>query len=352
MSEPEAATFSRGPRDAITDVVGIRVGHHTDLVALTGCTVLLPPPGAAVAGELRGGAPATRETALLRPGMTVLEAHAIVLTGGSAFGLAAADGVMRWLEEQEIGLDTSVVRVPIVPTAALFDLSVGNPLVRPTSEDGYAAANAAATATATAGADGADVAQGNVGAGTGATVAKEHGLDRVVKGGLGTASFVHEGVVVGALVAVNAVGEIFEADGTLLAGARTEEGEGAQQLPMLPGTNTVIGVIATNATLNRERGNLLALAGHEGISDAVRPSHTPWDGDVVFTLATGQIGEVDQRLLESLAQAAMAAAIRNGVRAAEGVPGAPKAGAPKAGAPKAGAPKAGAPKAGAPKAGT
>lgn len=299
----------------ITAVRGIRVGHRTDREGLTGCTVVLCPPGTVGSGEVRGGAPGTRETDLLRPGMLVQEVHAVLLTGGSAFGLAAADGVMRFLEERSIGFDAGVARVPIVPAAVLFDLGVGDPRARPGPDDGYAACLAASE----------DVPEGSVGAGTGATVAKLHGPHRAVKGGVGTASMERDGVVLGALFAVNAVGEIIDADGEVLAGARS--GEGEEDVEPWPGawSNTTIGVVATNAGLSKERAHLLAVAGHDGISGAIRPAHTIWDGDTVFALATGEV-DAPQALLEELAEGVVAEAIRRAVRSAEGVPGAPAVG--------------------------
>jgi L-aminopeptidase/D-esterase-like protein len=301
---------------SITQVPGILVGHDTDPVGLTGCTVVLCPPGTVGSGEVRGGAPGTRETDLLRPGMLVQEVHAVLLTGGSAFGLAAADGVMRFLEERGVGFDTQVARVPIVPAAVLFDLAVGDPRARPEAESGYRACLAAGT----------EVAEGSVGAGTGATVAKLHGPEGAVKGGLGTASAREGELVVGAVVAVNALGEILDEDGGLLAAARTGPGDGEQgpAAPPWP-TNTTIGVVATNARLSKERVHLLALACHDGLERAIRPCHTIFDGDTVFTLATGEV-EAEQALVEALAERVVAEAVRRGVRLATGVAGIPAVG--------------------------
>ena len=285
----------------ITSVAGIRVGHRTDPVGRTGCTVVLTPPGTIGSGEVRGGAPGTRETDLLRPGMLVQEVHAVLLTGGSAFGLAAADGVMRWLEERGIGFETGIARVPIVPAAVLFDLGVGDPAARPTADDGYAACEAAADHTE----------EGTVGAGTGATVAKLQGPERGASGGIGSASVEEGGVTVGALAAVNALGEIVDEDGTTIAGAAP--GDEAQADPPLPGTNTTLVVVATDARLTRERAHLLAIAAHDGLARAIRPAHTIWDGDTVFTLATGAT-DAPQQLLERMAEEAVAQAIRRGVR--------------------------------------
>jgi L-aminopeptidase/D-esterase-like protein len=335
-SEPGDAGGRAGDGDvdgdgSITDVPGILVGNWTDLEGLTGCTVVLCPPGTVGSGEVRGGAPGTRETDLLRPGMLVQEVHAAVLTGGSAFGLAAAEGVVRYLEEQGIGFDTIVARVPIVPAAVLFDLGVGSAAARPTAEDGYRAASVAV----------ADVPRGNVGAGTGATVAKVHGPDRAVKGGLGTASVRRGALVIGALVAVNAMGEILDDAGDILAGARPgPEEESAPSIspnghgqpdggsaPPLPFTNTTIGVVATNARLSKERAHLLALAAHEGLDIAIRPAHTMLDGDTVFSLATGET-EASQPEIEEMAVEVMARAIRDAVLSAAPVAGIPAAHAP------------------------
>jgi L-aminopeptidase/D-esterase-like protein len=292
----------------ITRVPGIMVGHWTDGVGLTGCTVILCPPGTVASGQVRGGAPGTRETDLLRPGTLVEGVHAILLTGGSAFGLAAADGVMRFLEERGAGFDMGVARVPIVSAAVLFDLAVGDAAARPGPAEGYAACLAAST----------DVPEGNVGAGTGATVAKLNGAGGAVKGGLGTASAEEDGAIVGALAAVNAWGEILDETGEVLASARP------QAAPMEEGepTNTTLVVVATNARLTKERAHLLSIAAHDGIAETVRPSHTARDGDTTFALATGE-AETDQRTLERLAVATTAEAIRRAVRLAESVPGIP-----------------------------
>lgn len=297
----------------ITRVPGIRVGHWTDPVGLTGCTVVLCPPGTVGSGEVRGGAPGTRETDLLRPGTLVQEVSAVLLTGGSAFGLAAADGVMRFLEERGVGFETAAGRVPIVPGAVLFDLGLGDPSARPGPEQGYAACLSA----------GAEVSEGNVGAGTGATVAKLRGPQGAVKGGTGTAWEEDGDLLVGALAAVNAWGEVLGADGETLAASRVETAE-AGEGESLFGTNTTLVVVATNAKLTKERAHLLALAAHEGIAAAVRPAHALWDGDAAFSLATGQV-EADQRNVERLAESTVAESIRRAVRLAEDVPGCPAA---------------------------
>ena len=307
-----------GPDGSITDVPGILVGSWTDPVGITGCTVVLCPRGTIGSGEVRGGAPGTRETDLLRPGMLVEEVNAVLLTGGSAFGLAAADGVVRFLEERGVGFDAEVAKVPIVPAAVLFDLGVGDARARPGPEGGHAAASAA----------GPRADQGNVGAGTGATVAKLHGPRRAVKGGLGTASARRGDLVVGALVAVNAMGEVLDEAGEVLAGALPEPdgpeatADDPDAPPSLPFTNTTIGVVATNARLSKERAHLLALAAHEGLDIAIRPAHTMLDGDTVFSLATGET-DAQQSELEEMAVEVMARAIRNGVRRAAPVAGIP-----------------------------
>jgi L-aminopeptidase/D-esterase-like protein len=296
----------------ITEVAGIRVGHWTDPVGMTGCTVVLPPPGTVGSGEVRGGAPGTRETDLLRPGMLVDEVHAVVLSGGSAFGLAAADGVARWLEDQGVGFDTGVARVPIVPAAVLFDLAVGQATARPGPDQGYTACGAAAD----------EVAEGAVGAGTGATVAKLYGPNRAVPGGIGTAAVKEGEVTVGALAAVNAYGEVVADDGTPVAGAlpgeagEREGDKGEPEPPAWPGvagTATTIAVVATDARMTKERAHLLAIAAHDGLARAVRPAHTMWDGDTIFTLATGRT-EAPQPTLEQMAEQALAEAIRRAVR--------------------------------------
>ena len=305
----------------ITAVRGIRVGHSTDRRGLTGCTVVLCPPGTVGSGEVRGGAPATRETDLLRPGMLVNEVHGVLLAGGSAFGLGAAAGVMRYLEERGIGFAAGVAVVPIVPGAALFDLGIGDPKARPGPSEGYGACDAATE----------QVEEGTVGAGTGATVAKIRGPERQVKGGIGSASAIQGSVVVGALFAVNAVGEILAEDGAVLAGVRPgasgeeEEAEPTTPWPDGPWTNTIIGVVATNARLSKERAHLLAGSAQDAVSGVVRPAHTIWDGDTVFTLATGQV-DAPQDLLEQMANEAVAKSIRRGVLGATGVPGAPSVG--------------------------
>lgn len=272
--------------DDICDTPGILVGHWTDLDAATGCTVILCESPAVGAVDVRGGAPATRETDLLAPTAMMREVHAITLVGGSAFGLEAASGVARALEARGVGFDVGMTRVPIVPAAALFDLGIGRADVRPDAESG---------AQALAAATGGPVALGCVGAGTGATVGKAAGPAWSVKSGLGSASARAEpdGIIVGALVALNAVGNIHDPDtGALVAGARNPSGQGwlnnstAQTLPF-PGANTTLAVIATNTPLNKTDLTTLARRAHDAFALCIRPAHTPFDGDLVFALSTG-----------------------------------------------------------------
>jgi L-aminopeptidase/D-esterase-like protein len=264
--------------DDITDIPGIRVGHDTNLEAATGCTVILCDTPAVGGVDVRGGAPATRETDLLHPMNLVEEVNAVVLTGGSAFGLDAASGVMRYLEERGIGYDTGIARVPIVPAAAIFDLALGSASVRPDAAAGYRACE---QATADA------VTQGNAGAGTGATVGKMAGPPFMMKGGLGSASTqLSDGTLVGALVVVNALGDVIDPQtGQVVAGTRHPSGQGF--LAPNPFGNTTIAVVATNASLTKAQVNKVAQMAHDGIAQAIRPAHTMFDGDTIFALALG-----------------------------------------------------------------
>jgi L-aminopeptidase/D-esterase-like protein len=264
--------------DDITDIPGIRVGHDTNLEAGTGCTVILCDTPATGGVDVRGGAPATRETDLLRPMHLVEGVNAIVLAGGSAFGLDAASGVMRYLEERGVGYDTSVARVPIVPAAAIFDLAFGSATIRPDAAAGYRACEQASSNV---------VAQGNVGAGTGATVGKMAGPAFMMKGGLGSASMqLSDGSIVGAIVSVNALGDIVDPQTQqVIAGARNPDGSGF--LTVNPFGNTTIAVVATSAALTREQANKMAQMAHDGMAQAIRPAHTMFDGDTVFALALG-----------------------------------------------------------------
>jgi L-aminopeptidase/D-esterase-like protein len=296
----------------ITDIEGVRVGHWTDPVGHTGCTVILCPDGSVAASDVRGGAPGTLGTDALRPGTLIPSAHAFLLTGGSAFGLAAANGVLRWLDERGIGFETGVARVPIVAGAVLFDLGVGDPGARPTAESGYAACESAT--------DGV-IDEGSVGAGTGATVGKLPDPGTGMKGGFGTASERHGDLMVGAVAAVNSLGRIVDADGSSIAW-NTGDPEAVAEMWAIE--NTTLVCVGTNARLTRESALRLAYAAHDGIALAVRPAHTHWDGDVAFAFGTGAI-EPDWVRLPEMASNAVAEAIRRGVRAATGVPGYPAA---------------------------
>ncbi|MFY7856945.1 MAG: P1 family peptidase [Rubrivivax sp.] len=317
---------------SLTDVAGLSVGHFTHPGRPTGCTVVLCPQGATAGVAVRGGAPGTRETDLLRPEATMQQVHAVLLTGGSAFGLDAAGGVMRWLEARGHGVAVGPVRVPLVPAAVLFDLWVGDPTLRPDAAAGEAACDAAHTGP---------VPQGAVGAGAGARVGKLFGIERAVPGGIGCASLALGGVTVAALVAVNAVGDVLDEQGQVLAGARAADGRGwartaaglaTGQLPPRwtpppAGSSTTIGVVATDAVLTKVQAHTLAALAHHGLSRAIDPV-TPHDGDTLFALATGTAGAqasaaVDFGALGALAAEVVARAIRNAVRAAAGPAQAP-----------------------------
>ena len=327
MSHPD----TEARRDqGLTAVAGIKVGHHTLSERPTGCTVVLVEAGAVAGVDVCGGAPGTRETDLLEPAKTVQEVHAIVLSGGSAFGLDAAGGVMRYLSERGIGYETPDTTVPIVPAAILYDLGVGDdPTIRPTAECGYRAAAAATPGP---------VAEGNVGAGAGATVGKTTGRMRAMKGGVGSAAVtLRDGLVVAALVAVNAVGDVIDpATGRVVAGVRTEDGAGLADARTLlragsidrnrPGENTTIGVVATNARLSQAQATVMAQMAHDGFARAIAPSHTPSDGDAIFALATGLRPDAPNlATVGALAADVMADAIVRAARAATGIPGYPAA---------------------------
>jgi L-aminopeptidase/D-esterase-like protein len=318
-------------RDAITDVPGIRVGHWTDRRAATGCTVVLCQKGAVGGVDVRGGAPGTRETDLLRPGTLVQGIHAVLLTGGSAWGLDAVGGVMRYLEERGVGWAFGAGPVPVVVGAVLYDLGLGRSDVRPDAEAGYRACRAARAGA---------VAQGSVGAGTGATVGKAMGMGRCLKGGLGTASealpSAAGGIVVGALVAVNCFGEVVDpASGQVVAGPRAEGGGFVSTVDVLRrlgqasygGESTTLVVLATNARLTKEYACRLASVTHDGLARAIRPAHTMGDGDIVFTMATGQavLEPVRYPALEALAAQAVERAVLKAVREARGLAGVPSA---------------------------
>lgn len=314
----------------IRQVTGVYVGHHTLSERPTGCTVVLTPDGAVAGVDVRGGAPGTRETDLLDPVATVQEVNGIALSGGSAFGLDVATGVSRFLEEEGSGFPAGPVRVPIVPAAILFDLSIGDPSIRPDADCGYRAAQAAMTGHG-------PLAEGNVGAGAGATVGKLAGIERAMKGGIGSASIeLSSGLIVAAVVAVNAVGDVVDpGTGRVVAGVRTEQGDemaGAMTIlregrPMraLPGRNTVIGVVATNATLTQAQATKVAQMAQDGLARSVVPSHTPWDGDTFFALATGEIEGEDLTQIGALAADVVSEAILRAVRAARSIEGIPAA---------------------------
>ena len=316
----------------LTSIAGIKVGHYTLTERPTGCTVVLVEKGAIGGVDVRGAAPGTRETDLLNPVNTVERVNAIVLSGGSAFGLDAASGVMRFLEERGIGYPTSVIPVPIVPAAILFDLGVGgNPKVFPTADCGYRAATAAT--------DG-PVAEGNVGAGAGATIGKLAGPGRAMKSGIGTASLtLPDGTIVAALVAVNAVGDVIDPrTGQVVAGVRTPDGRSLAdartllrspdfKLPARPpvAANTTIGVVATNARLTKAQATKMAQMAQDGLARAIYPTHTPVDGDTIFALATGEREGGQVLTISVFAADVVAEAILRAVRQATSIPGYPAA---------------------------
>ena len=303
----------------ITDVPGVKVGNKENKEALTGCTAILFEEGAVAGVDVRGSAPGTRETDLLNPINLVDKVHAIVLSGGSAFGLDSASGVMQFLEEKDIGLDVGVAKVPIVPAAVLFDLPFGDSNVRPDKQMGYEAASAAA----------ADKFMiGNAGAGCGATVGKLAGPEFCMKGGLGSASIrLDNGVVIGALVAVNAAGDVRDLSGKILAGPYKEGLLDSEELlkknyePMMKaGTNTTIGVIAVNAELTKTEMTKVAQMAHDGYARTIYPSHTMFDGDTIFAAATGG-ARIPIDVIGGLAAKVMAEAVINAIKSAEGIGG-------------------------------
>ncbi len=326
----QAAGKAAAAVSGLTAVSGLKVGQFTLGERPTGCTVIIAEKGAVAGVDVRGAAPGTRETDLLDPVNLVPMVHAIVLAGGSAFGLDAASGVMRWLEEHDIGFDVRVAKVPIVPAAILFDLGVGNAKIRPTADCGYKAAAAATSGP---------VVEGDVGAGAGATVGKLLGAGRAMKGGVGTASItLSDGLVVAALVAVNAVGDVIDPNtGAVEAGVRTEDGKGLADARKLlragatrprgrVGENTTIGVVATNARLTKAQASKVAQMAHDGYARAIAPVHTMNDGDTIFSLATGTLASAgDVTTIGALAADVMAEAIVRAVRASKGLPGYPAA---------------------------
>ena len=320
-----------GPTSAanatLTAVPGVKVGHHTLAERPTGCTVILMEAGATTGVDVRGPAPATRETDLLRPGNLVQIAHAIVLAGGSAFGLDSASGVMRYLEERRIGFEFGRSHVPIVPAAALFDLPVGDGTIRPGADCGYQAARTASTSAAQ---------EGSIGAGAGATVGKASGMGSAMKGGIGSASItLPNGLIVAALVATNGFGDVVDpATGQIVAGVRTADGQAFADARALlrsgaiafttPGRNTTLGIVATNAVLTKTDATRVAEMAHDGFARAISPVHTPVDGDTIFAVATGsRPGVPDVGQIGALAADVMADAILRSVRQATGVAGIP-----------------------------
>lgn len=297
----------------ITDVKGVQVGHWTDTQAQTGCTVVMFENGAVGGIEVRGAAPGTRETDLLRGYHCVDKINAIMLSGGSAFGLAAADGAMRFLDEQKIGFQSEQYHIPIVPAAVLFDLSVGNGSVRPDAKAGYEACLYASDTM---------TKEGRVGVGTGATIGKMYGMQHSSPGGIGTASiWLTRDVVVSALVAVNAVGNIIDPrSGRCVAGCRVPNPNPVGGMEAVPGSNTTIGIVATNAALTREECNRMAEMGQDGLVLAIRPVHTPYDGDTIFGAATCDVEIPKERLADLfvVATEVMARAVLNAIWAVQG----------------------------------
>ena len=296
----------------LTAIKGIKVGHATDSSARTGCTVILCPAGATAGVDVRGAAPGTRETDALRSGRLVQKAHAVLLTGGSAFGLDAAGGVVQYLEAHNVGFPAGPVRVPIVPAAVIFDLGVGDASVRPNREMGYQACLNATDEP---------VAMGAVGAGTGATVGKAPGV-KPSPGGVGSACVrLDSGLVVAAIVVVNALGNVVHPEnGEILAGGKENGGfvditDRLLDADIVQGTNTTIGVVATNATLISAEVNRVAEMAHDGMARAVRPAHTMFDGDTLFALATGAHTGSSVNTVGILAAEVVAKAIVNAVTA-------------------------------------
>lgn len=321
----EPTVEAQAVNDTLTAIAGIRVGHATHLEGATGCTVVICPDGTVGGVDQRGGGPGTRETDLLHPTQGMEQVNAVVLSGGSAYGLATADGVMRYLEEHDIGYKgIPGYIVPIVPAAILFDLMIGKPGIRPDAAMGYAACEVATSKP---------VAQGTVGAGTGCRIGGMRGNEFATKGGLGSACIsIDDELMVAALVAVNAVGDVLDEQGQIIAGLRTPDGkEFANMMNELrtisrmtnrpvSRESTVIGVVATNAKLSKAHVNKMAQMAHDGVARVVNPAHTMYDGDTIFALATGQI-PANVSVVGAFAAEATAKAIRNAVRAATSLAG-------------------------------
>ena len=316
MNDKESSRFLK---DAIIDVPGIKVGHSQNLKAGTGCTVIICEEGAVAGVDVRGGAPGTRETDLLNPVNLVDKAHAIYLSGGSAFGLDGASGVMKYLEEKGIGFDVVVTKVPIVPGAVLFDLDVGDYRIRPDAKMGYEACLKASDA---------EIRQGNIGAGTGATVGKIFGGLRCMKSGLGTASFKSQELIIGAIVAVNCLGDVIDPEnGEIIAGVLSEDRKDfANTMSFLRNfpqktkdnfsKNTTIGVIATNAKLTKAGATKVAMMAQDGYARTISPAHTMFDGDAIFCMATGEV-EAGANVVGAIAAEVMARAIVKAIKNTE-----------------------------------
>lgn len=332
-----AAADALPPGGGLTDVDGIKVGHFTETRRPTGCTVVLCERGATAGVDVRGGAPGTRETDLLNPINTVQQIYGLALSGGSAYGLDTASGVMRYLSDKGIGFNlgqsstpgAGTIVVPIVPAAILLDLAVGDWRIRPTAESGYQACLAAGTGK---------IAEGNVGAGAGATIGKFFGPKFAMKSGLGTASIRpgNSGIVVAAMVAVNSGGDVYDPEtAKLIAGARTDDGKGLRNTmaqiragyhvaALRPGTNTALGVVATNAMLTKDHATKIAQMAHDGYARAINPTHTTSDGDTIFAIGTGTNSEaIEVSAIGALAADMVAQAIVRAVMQAEGIPGYP-----------------------------
>jgi len=339
MGRPEGPRYTTSAiaqppqsNQTLTAVPGIKVGHFTRTERPTGCTVILIERGANAGVDVRGSAPATAETDLLKPENLVQQIFAIALSGGSAFGLDSRTGVMTYLDEKNIGFKTygGTINVPIVPAASLIDLNVGgNPKIRPTADCGYRAAQAASDAP---------VAEGNVGAGAGATVGKWGGGNRPMKAGIGSAAIrMNDGLIVAALVAVNAAGDIIDpATNKVIAGVRTEDGksladsrkllQAGAQVRAAVGENTTLGVVATNATLTKTQATKIAEMAQDGFARAIYPSHTTGDGDTIFAVATGgKSGDANVSQIGALAAEVVARAIVRAATQAAGIPGYPAA---------------------------
>jgi len=310
----------------LTAVPGIKVGHHTLTARPTGCTVVLIEAGATAGVDVRGAAPATRDTDLLQPTKMVQQVHGIALSGGSLFGLSSGDGVLRYLEEKNIGIVYGARHIPIVPGASIFDLGVGDATVRPTADCGYRAATAASSSP---------VVEGSVGAGAGATLGKLQGMERAMKSGVGSASLkMPDGLIVAALVVLNPLGDVIDpASGKVVAGVRTPDGKGFADARVIMrsntpranrGDNSTIGVVATNARLTKAQASYLAQLTDDGYSRAIWPVHTIVDGDTVFAVATGSLpGEPDLIRLGALAADVMSTAVLRAATQATGLPNLP-----------------------------